>query len=90
MSDESAPDAEAQRRRQAKAAWAAYRDPRVWGAYLAQTVVFILLFFVWFPTAQPRLLLILAYALPSAALAGWVHKKVTRERLDTSSSARAS
>jgi len=77
-------EAELERRHQAMAGWAAFRDPRVWGAYLAQTLGFVLLFFVFFPTAQPRLLLILGYVALTLTITRKLHMKVQAERLSAS------
>ena len=58
-----------------------FKDPRVWGCYAAQILGFILIFFVLFPAAEPRLILILAYAIPTAWLTNRVHRRVSRERV---------
>jgi len=58
-----------------------FKDSRVWSAYLIQIVGFVLLFFVFFPTAQPRLVLLLAYAVPTMFIVKFIHSKVIRERV---------
>lgn len=60
---------------------AIFKDPRVWGSYAAQIVGFILIFFVLFPAAQPRLVLIAVYALITLWLVRRVHQRVMRERV---------
>lgn len=57
------------------------KDHRVWGGYVAQIALFVLIFFVLFPDAQPRLILILAYAIPTLYFVKKTHEKVTRERI---------
>jgi hypothetical protein len=58
-----------------------FKDPRVWGSYAAQILGFIIIFFILFPAAQPRLVLILAYAIPTLWLVKRLHNQVTRERV---------
>jgi hypothetical protein len=70
------------KRHRALAGWAAFRDPRVWGAYLAQILGFVLLFLVVFPTAQPRFVLVAAYAVLTMALVRRVHSKAQQKILD--------
>jgi len=57
------------------------KDPRVWSAYFAQIAGFIVLFFVFFPTAQPRMALILAYVIPTMIVVRSIHRRVIRERV---------
>jgi len=58
-----------------------FKDPRVWGAYIAQITGFVVLFLVFFPTAQPRMLLILAYAIPTMIVVRSIHRRVIKERV---------
>jgi len=69
------------KRARALAEWAAFRNPLVWGAYLAQTVGFIVVFFVLFPAVQSRLVLVLAYALPTMVLVRRIHSRVAQKIL---------
>jgi hypothetical protein len=74
------------RHARALAGLAAFKNPLVWAANLAQIGGFILIFFVFFPDAQPRLVLILAYALPTMFLVRQVHNRVTQRILDARAS----
>jgi hypothetical protein len=69
-------------RARATASWAAFRNPLIWGAYLAQIAGFILIFFVLFPATQPRLVLVLAYALPTMFVVRRLHGRVSKKILD--------
>jgi hypothetical protein len=73
-------------RARATASWAAFKNPLIWGAYVAQIVGFILIFFVLFPAAQPRLVLVLAYVLPTMFVVRRLHGKLSRKILDARSS----
>ncbi len=58
-----------------------FKDPRVWGAYLAQVAGFVVLFFVFFPKAEHKLLLVLAYAIPTMLAIKAVQRRVLRQRV---------
>jgi len=66
-----------------------FKDPRVWGAYLAQIAGFVLIFFVLFPIAEHKLLLVLAYALPTMYAVRAIQRRVLRERIVAHLAARA-
>jgi hypothetical protein len=73
-------------RARATASWAAFKNPLIWGAYFAQIAGFILILFVFFPVAQPRLVLVLAYALPTMFVVRRLHDRVSKKILDARSS----
>ncbi|HSH98824.1 MAG: hypothetical protein ACAH07_04780 [Methylophilaceae bacterium] len=75
---ESLPEAEQVRVRRAVLP-GSFKDPRVLSAYIVQVIGFVLLFFVFFPTAQPRLLLLLAYAIPTMIIVKFIHSHVIHE-----------
>ncbi len=58
-----------------------FKDWRVWGAYLAQILGFVLLFAVFLRTSQHKLLLVLAYALPTMLAIKALQRRVLRERV---------
>jgi hypothetical protein len=70
------------KRARALAEWAAFKNPLVWGAYTAQVLGFVLVSFVFFPTFQPRLALVLAYAIPTVFLVRKLHERVAQQILE--------
>ncbi len=58
-----------------------FKDPRVWGAYAAQVAGFVLLFFVFFPRTEHKVLLVLAYAIPTMLAVKALQRRVFRERV---------